>query len=190
MINFLYSRLAAKVYYHAEDDFLAFNGRMGHKILLGQKVQAQIKVQDTLLLPRKVKKKVNESYTETIFSCKKYNYDQCMYENLYLRMKFATKDNCTVPWIPRNENICKTEEDRKTAFFTHLHRSTNQLDDCATKCHILSANVLGKNFETTKSTEGIMYSYFSLDVEKRREEYLYTVYRLMAEVSTQNAFCQ
>ena len=159
---------------------------MGHKILLGQKVQAQIKVQDTMLLPRKVKKKVNESYTETTFSCKKYNYDQCMYENLYLRMKDATKDNCTVPWIPRNENICKTDEDRKTAFFTHFNRSTNQLDDCATKCHILSANVLGKNFETTKSTEGIMYSYFSLDVEKRREEYLYTVYRLMAEVSTQN----
>ena len=51
-----FSRLDAKVYYHAEDDFLAFNGRMGHKILLGQKVQAQIKIQDTMLLPRKIKK--------------------------------------------------------------------------------------------------------------------------------------
>ena len=175
-----FSRLDAKVYYHAEDDFLAFNGRMGHKILLGQKVQAQIKIQDTMLLPRKVKKHGDE---ETKVSCKKYSYDKCMYENLYWRMKAATKHNCTVPWIPNNDKICKTDEDRKAAFNTHYTRSTNQMDDCATKCHILSANVLGKNYESLNSMDyAVMYSYFSLDVEKRQEEYLYTIYRLTAEV--------
>ena len=153
---------------------------MGHKVLLGQKVQAQIKIQDTMLLPRKIEKQVNEN---TKFSCKKYNYDQCMYENLHWRMKAATKDNCTVPWIPKNDRICKTEEDRRLAFFTHFNRSTNQMDDCATKCHILSANVLGKNYESTGSKDfSLMYSYFSLDVEKRKEVYLYTIYRLTAEV--------
>ena len=45
------------MYYHANDDFLAFNGRMGHKVLMGKKIQAQIKVQDTVMVPRIIKKK-------------------------------------------------------------------------------------------------------------------------------------
>ena len=156
---------------------------MGHKILMGQKIQAQIKVQDTMLLPRKVKKDAHGSQGEDEFSCKYYNYDQCMYEKLYLRMKAATKGNCTVPWIPKNDNICRTDSDRKEAFWTQFNRSTNQRNDCATKCHVVSVNVLGKNYETLKlKNYSLMYSYFSMNVEKRREEYLYTVYRLMAEV--------
>lgn len=158
---------------------------MGHKVYKGKKVQAQVKVQDTLLLSRYMESDVTEKKKPNHSSCNPVDYDQCIYDTLSSRMKAATKNKCTVPWITNNDNICRDAEDINTAFWTHYNRSTNQKADCPTKCHIVSANVLGKNFETLKSDDedGILFSYFSLDVEKRKEEYLYNGYRLIAEVA-------
>ena len=182
----IYSKTSAKIYYHAEDDFLAFSGRMGHKLLMGDKIQAQIKVQDTMMLPRFIRNP-NERNAGEQLSCKIYNYDECMYENLRMHMKAETEDNCTVPWILGNKKICKKPRDIESAFWIHYNRSTNQKEDCATKCHMISANVLGKNFEKFgRNDSAMLYSYFSLDVEKRREQYLYDAYRLMAEVNNEN----
>ena len=171
------------MYYHANDDFLAFNGRMGHKVLMGKKIQAQIKVQDTLMVPRIIKKTRRNKKDNRYFSCAYVNFDECMYATLTKMMKKVTRANCTVPWVPKNDNICREQSDVDLAFQSHVSRSTNQKDDCPSKCHVLTASVLGKNTEENKSKkQASMFSYFSMDVEKRRERYLYDAYRLMAEV--------
>ena len=158
---------------------------MGHKVLIGKKIQAQIKVQDTLMVPRIIEKTRRKKKNENYFSCAYVNFDECMYDVLTKIMKKVTRTNCTVPWIPNNDNICKEQSDVNLAFQSHVSRSTNQKDDCPSKCHVLTASVLGKNTEENKSKkQASLFSYFSMDVEKRSERYLYDAYRLMAEVFT------
>ena len=45
-------------------------------------------------------------------------------------MKSNTNDNCTVPWIRDNDNICTEPEDINTACWIAWNRVTNQRNDC------------------------------------------------------------
>ena len=170
--------------YHAKDDFYAFSGRMGHKVYKGEQIQAQIRIQDIMQLQRYIQDP-HDIHGGYHLSCKHHNYDACIYQALRSHMQNNTEDNCTVPWIPKNDKICKKPNDISTAFWITWNRSLNQKEDCDSPCHKMIIDVHGKNYRkynTTKRNYGELYSYFSLDVAKSEEQYFYDVYRLMADV--------
>ena len=108
------------VYYHGKDEFLAFSGRMGHKIFKGKKIQTQVRVQDVHQLSRRIHDEHDHdgSGEHEIITCRHHKYDECMYHKLKRMMQDATEDNCTVPWILNNSRICRKPKDIKTAFET------------------------------------------------------------------------
>ena len=182
-MKIVFSKEDVKVYYHGEDDFLSFSGRMGHKIKKGKKVQTQVRIQDIMQLSRYIHDS-HEGHGGHQISCKDHKYDNCMYHALEGIMKTETEDNCTVPWIRNNDNICTKQKDMQTAFWIHWNRSLNQKRDCDIACRKMFVDVHGKNFEESNDTSnyGQLFTYFSLDVAKGEERHLYSAYSLVAEV--------
>ena len=134
---------------------------MSHRVRVGQKVYAQITVQDMLQLERDLEKSANSAQWEKNKTCSNIPYDQCMYNALVKRMQENTKDNCTVPFIRNNTNICTETEDIKESFLVAIRRITNQYGDCDVPCHSLVVNVGGKNTKTYSTRKyGEMYAYF------------------------------
>jgi len=48
----LHSYIDVKVYFHAPNQFLDLNGRMGYKIRLGERIEGQVNYEDIRLISR------------------------------------------------------------------------------------------------------------------------------------------
>ena len=117
---------------------------MGYRVYVGQRIQQQITFQDVLQLDYK---NTNVGMFSSLFlsendrKCSHDTYDHCMYDTLAKDMKKQTNENCTVPWILDNQNICSNTEDIQTAFWIAWKRITNQEKDCLSPCHATIVNV-------------------------------------------------
>ena len=165
----------AKVYFHTPDQFLDLSGRMGHKVLLGQKLTTQVKYIDFYQLERKVE--VNKK------SCAYHDYDGCMYNALYRLMMNSTKDNCTVPWIRDNHRICTKPEDINTTFWIAWNHVTNQYDDCNSPCHRLIIDLGAKEISKLQDKQSaVLHLYYPQKMLVNKEHFLYTLLNLLAEI--------
>ena len=176
MLFYLYCRnIGAKFYFHAPGQFLDLSGRMGHKIFPGQRLTTQVKYLDFYQLERTL-----ENHTK---SCLYHVYDDCMYSVLSTLMKSDTIDNCTVPWIRDNDNICTKPEDINTAFWIAWHRVTNQRKDCDSPCHRLIIDLGAKEIlDSANNKTSTLMLYFPQKMLVNKEHYLYTLLTLLAEI--------
>ena len=174
------------MYFHAKGQFLDLSGRMGYTVHIGQRIQSQITFQDVLQLDYKNTK------TGTFHSfflsnrdkkCSHDNYDQCMYNTLRKVMQKETSQNCTVPWIFDNGNICKKFSDIRKAFKISWTRITNQQKDCLSPCHATLVNVGAKNkFKQYDQDFARMDVYFASHVMQSKEHYHYTALKMLAQI--------
>ena len=176
IIYFYFRNIGSKLYVHAPDQFLDLSGRMGHKIFLGQKVTSQVKYTDFYQLERELPNNRK--------SCSYHKYDDCMYSSLYHWMINSTKDHCTVPWIRNNNKICTKAEDINKAFMIAYNRVTNQHNDCDTPCHRLIVDLGAKEMIKldNNKTSAVFHFYFPQKMLVIKENYLYTVLNLLAEI--------
>ena len=171
--------MSVKVYFHSKNNFLAFSGRMAHKIYKGEKIQAQVNIQNINLLERYLKGPHEEDYKV----CSEHDFDMCLYDKLATIMMEETEDNCTAPWIPNNTRVCTKQRDINSTFMITMNRFTNQEQDCDFPCLSVVADIHGKNYRkyyTRKYAE--LYVYYGFNVYKSQERYHYTFYRWLAEV--------
>ena len=148
---------------------------MGHKIFPGQKVVSQVKFTDFYQLERELPGNVK--------SCSYHKYDNCMYSKLYELMINKTKDHCTVPWIRNNVRICTKPEDINETFWIAYNRVTNQYNDCDSPCHRLIVDLGAKETITLDNqTSANFHMYFPQKMLVIKENYLYTVLNLLAEI--------
>ena len=156
---------------------------MGHKVYFGEKIQVQVRVQNTIQIERSLKDPHEEHGNGYYKVCANQKYDPCLYNKLATIMKNQTEDNCTVPWVPQNDKICTKPNDTEAALLISNSRSTNQMQDCERPCESSTVDVVGKNYRKYTTREyGELYIYFAYVVSQSKEHYFYTFYRLLAEV--------
>ena len=180
---YIFSNIDVKVYFHANNQFLDLSGRLGHKVYLGRRYESQITIQDALQIEYKNVHNGIVIY-DSDRKCSNERYDKCMYDTLRAAMQQQTEDNCTVPWLPGNINICTKPHDINKTFWIAWNRITNQKRDCLKPCHTTLITVGGKNERKVqdKEHEGQLLAYFSSNVAQSREHYFITVIKLAAQI--------
>ena len=146
---------------------------MGYVVYENDSFQSQLTMQEIVQLPDNKKGK-----------CSTGVYDDCMYSSLVHLMQSATEDNCTVPWVLENSNICKKANDIKASFRIWYKHATNQKRDCAPPCRTMVIELGAKNIirhEKNHSRTEILI-YFSPYVTKVNEKYLYSPLGMLADV--------
>ena len=181
-MSFTLSLIDAKIYIHAEDQFLDLNGRMGYKAYVGERFQSQVTVQEILQVEYKNVRN-GLALTAKDKSCSYDVYDKCIYDKVASVMKNSSSDHCTVPWIRNDRNICSRSNDINTTFWIGWNRITNQGKDCLTPCRTTLVNVGAKNNQRFENrTYSQVYFYFSPRVMKSQERYLYSFLKLVAQI--------
>ena len=175
-----------KLYFHGPDQFLDLSGRMGYKLYRGDIMQSQITVEEITILERDMTEDNNDpDFKEGEKTCSNENYDDCIYNMLSRIMRENTEDNCTVPYIRDNSNICTKPKDINTTFWIAWNRVTNQKKDCNVPCHSTTVHLGAKNYKTKtieEQSHGLLYLYYAPRVTKSTEHLLYTVLNLFAEI--------
>ena len=111
------------------------------------------------------------------------NYDNCMYMNLYDLM--MEEVGCTVPWLPRKDNICNDPIESKIAFEVYQQNRRNQEYICPKSC--LSTNmyfgppVTGNNDPVRQQFAWGVF-YFRRDIKTSTEYELYSFLSMAAEI--------
>ena len=183
-------KVPAKIHLHEEHQFLAFNGRLGHTVNLGEKNQISLNIHDIEQLQRIAQDKHDDLPDTTFehdYSCSSDSFDACMYDRLTKEMILQTDDNCSVPWYPPLENlngtICSKEKDINLSTDIHFSRFTNAKKDCNEPCRVLLLSQAGKNYQGRNETwdHGLIYFYFSATSFQSIEHFLYPIEILVAE---------
>ena len=171
-----------KIYFHSEGNFLAFSGRMGHKVYRGEKIQSQLTIQNIERLQKDVPNDADTRNESRMKSCEHHNFDNCLYTKLSEMMRNATEDNCTAPWMPNNTKICTGRNDINSTFMITRQRFTNQGYDCSPACRSTTVGIQGKNYRKYLTRKyGDLYVYYGFEVSSIRERHYFTFYRFMAE---------
>ena len=174
--------MSVKVYFHSDGSFLAFSGRMGHKVYKGDKIQTQVTFQNVERLERIIEDPY-EAHPGTTYqkTCAHHDFDTCLYGKLFEAMKHRTEDECTAPWMPNNTNICTKRSDINSTFMITRQRFTNQENDCHSSCRSVAVSVQGKNYRKYANRKyGELYVYYGFEVSKITERYYFTFYQLLA----------
>ena len=167
------------LHFHGIDQFLDLSGRMRNKLYKGEVVQYSITYQDTQLLERN---DVQKSQAE---SCLHDSYDQCLYTKANRDMLAHTRDKCTAPWIPNNENICTNPDDVNRTYWIWRDVVTHDLGQCHIPCHFVSVIVDAKdNHEISdlNSSYAVSSFYFPSVVTKNMEHEIYCIAKVFAEI--------
>ena len=176
------SRIDAKIYIHAQDQFLDLSGRMGYEINLGERFQSQVMVQEIIQFEYKNVKNAL-ALTKEDKSCSYHVYDDCMYTKVVDIMRKSTKEQCTVPWVRDNANICYLPTDINTTFWIAWNRITNQKKDCLRPCRATLVSVGAKNYKQLGHQNfSQAYFYFSPSVMKSEEHYEYSFLKFVGQV--------
>ena len=184
--------MPVKIHLHEENQFLAFNGRLAHAVMLGERNDISLNIHDIGQIQRMTDQDDHTDHLpDTTFrhehTCSPEPYDACMYDRMSKEMISHTKDNCTVPWYPPHElsngTICSSEDDINTAYNIHYSRISNARKDCNEPCRMLVLNQAGKNYQGKNETcdHGLIYFYFSATSFQSIEHFLYPIETLVAE---------
>ena len=115
--------------------------------------------------------------------CSIENYDNCILNRIINLMKGQSFDNCTVPWVDRNENICTNPSDINRTYSIWWNRITNQKKDCKVPCHTMVINISPSiDEEKIAKLYGNLNIYFSPRIIQNEEHYLYSYLKLIAEI--------
>ena len=182
--------MPARIYIHEKNQFLAFNGRLGHSVMIGEKNYVSLNIHEVNQI-RRISQHDHSDLPDTTFeheySCDDTPYDKCIWDRISREMIARTEDNCTVPWFPPHElsngKICSKEKDINIAYSLYLKRITNARKDCNEPCRVLILNQSGKNYRGMNETwdHGMIFFYFSTSSFKSTEEFLYPIEVLIAE---------
>ena len=147
---------------------------MGHKVLLGTNMQAQVDVHHFSLLQKKLE--------NGLLSCEHFNYDQCIYKTLEKHMNESY--GCIAPWVVGSKvGICTDYEKAKGAFEIAWNRVTNQKSDCPNLCEKIKVFLGGKNTgELENNDKSLVYLYFQATTQSSQEHLLYIELNLFAEI--------
>ena len=161
------------MYLHRKGEFLNLDGRMGYVVYENDSFQSQLTMQEIVQLPDNKRGK-----------CSTGVYDNCMYSSLVHLMQSSTEDNCTVPWVLDNSNICTKEKDIDASFRIWYNHATNQKRDCAPPCSTMVVELGAKNNVCHEKNPGKtqISIYFSPYVMKITEKYLYSPLGMLADV--------
>ena len=159
---------------------------MGHKIYKGERFETQVNTNEIMQLEYKNVDVLSHTTAAGVKkSCSlEMSFDECMYGRVAAIMKKNSKDECTVPWIKDNENICRSNEDMNATFWIGWNRITNQENDCLPPCHTTIVSTGAANYQ--KNSQNLNYStvylYFSSRVTKSKECYLYSALKLIGQI--------
>ena len=149
-------------------------------------MQSQITVTDIEILEREIKQDKDDlNFKEGSKTCSNENYDDCIYNMLARAMRENTEDNCTVPYIRDDSNICSKPNDINATFWIAWNRMLNDRKDCNIPCHSITVNLGAKNYQNKtieKQSYGLLYLYYAPRVTKSIERVLYTALNLFAEI--------
>ena len=186
--------VAVKINIHEKNQFLDFSGRMGHDIMVGEKVSSQINIHESNQIlkkytdPHDTHGQSSESYDTT---CSQMEYDSCIYKALTRIMIKETEDKCLVPWFPKNYSMeqigshqaCTLEKDVNASYWIYWNRITNQMNDCNKPCKSVVLNIGGKNYQHNRNlTYGTALFYFTMTSTHTTEHFLYSPTSLFAEI--------
>ena len=182
-MNLFGSKRYVKQYLHAENQFLNSNGRMGYKILQGNKAENQV----NFMAIRMITDKKTEDGNPT---CSTGDFDHCLYDVMEHVME--SEVGCVAPWVVHADHMCLDKESAYRALMIAWDRNTNQRKDCVEPCDFFIMNLGAKNGEqmaeipgyneTTGSGEGLQVFYFPGRVLVNEEKDLYPLLSLAAEV--------
>ena len=111
------------------------------------------------------------------------NYDDCMYTNLYDLM--TEKVGCTVPWLPRKDNICNDPIKSKETFEVYQQNRRNQEYICPKSC-LFTNMYFGPPVTGTNDPVRQQYAwgvfYFRRDIKMTTEYEVYAFLSMAAEI--------
>ena len=161
-------------------------GRMRNKLYLGEVVRYPIVYEDITLLERSLPEEQDEpNFTKGRKTCSHESYDDCIYTMLDRVMRGSTEDNCTVPWLPTNDNICTAPADINTTYWILKARAENSARDCNMPCHFVSVRIDGKDNDQRNDYDpnyAILYLYYPSSVLQSREHFVYNIDSLFGYV--------
>ena len=136
---------------------MAFRGRLGHIVRLGEKIYTSLNIHDIEQIQRiNEHAHLPEKTFEHKYSCSLEPYDACIFDQISKAMIFQTEDNCTAPWYPphdlSNGKVCSKQNDIRAAYSIHTERITNQRKDCNDPCRVLILNQSGRNYQERNET--------------------------------------
>ena len=135
---------------------------MGQKIHKGEKFETQVNTNEIMQLEYKNVDVLSHTTAAGVKkSCSlEMSFDECMYGRVAAIMKKNSKDECTVPWIKDNENICRSNEDMNATFWIGWNRITNQENDCLPPCHTTIVSTGAANYQ--KNSQNFISNFFVL----------------------------
>lgn len=114
-------------------------------------------------------------------NCETYNYDNgCWYDKFERDIRSATLDNCTIPWAINNTNICTKRETVQSALMS-LDKIVKERFSCPKSCLSMPISLTGGAIQGPPGKVSLKLR-FSPYVQVSKEEDLYTVLSLIAEV--------
>ena len=194
---------------HQKDQFLDFQERNSLKIYPNENVETKISYSEFVGLPE-IDHTGERTGKKGRKTCENINFDQCLYQKREEVSRKQTKDNCTAPYTPNNEKVCKNLDDIRIAYRIvqrpfEGHKTGHLTDiDCAMSCKTLFINfgakseiyekkrvfkgriqnstIGGQDIRTLKpnKTPNIK-AYFAPRIQKIEEHHLYSFMNLIAE---------
>ena len=158
---------------------------MRSKLYLGEQVKYPLTFTDTTFLDKDAPG--SETHIEQIRNgrtCSKDSYDSCLYTMVKRLMVENTKDNCTAPWVPNNDNICTEAKDISTCYWIWKNRVQSDAGDCILPCHSVFVHLDAKEYHAINDSNkyAILYLYFPKNLAKSKEHFLYHYNNLFAEI--------
>ena len=165
------------IFIHHDGQFLSPNSRSRVDVDKGKFIKIAITHEVVQLLS-------GEDFSDCVDSfAPDPTYDDCIYSNLYSLM--IEKVGCTVPWLPRKDNICDTEEKSKEAFQVYQQNRRNQEYICPKSCLFTNMYfgppVTGINDPVREQYAWGVF-YFRRDIKTTNEYVLYTILSMAAEI--------
>ncbi|XP_040576980.1 uncharacterized protein [Lepeophtheirus salmonis] len=168
-------QLPVEIYLHQMGQFLDLSGRMGYKVVIGERHESQISYRDMRMLEKPDK-------GEGSFVCRTINYDHCMYQRITDLM--VDQLGCVSPWVKNTSfEICKESTKMNASFWITYQRITNQESDCPNPCNFLLISVGDKNVLLRNGSKyAYIFYYFAPRVTISKENYLYSGLSVFAEI--------
>ena len=158
---------------------------MRSKLYLGEQVKYPLTFTDTTFLDKDAPG--SETHIEQIRNgrtCSKDSYDSCLYTMVKRLMVENTKDNCTAPWVPNNDNICIEAKDISTCYWIWKNHVQADAGDCILPCHSIFVHLEAKEYDIINDSKeyAILYLYFPTNLVQSKEHFLYHSNNLFAEI--------
>ena len=194
---------------HQKDQFLDMQDRSSLKIYPNENVETKISYSEFVGLPD-IDHTGERTGKKGRKTCENINFDKCLYQKREEVSRKQTKDNCTAPYTPNNNKVCKNIDDIRVAYKIvsrpfEGHKTGHLTEiDCAVSCktlfisfgaksdidvkqklfkvHIPNSTIGGQGMRISKpDTPPNLKAYFAPKIQKIEEHHLYSFMNLIAE---------